>query len=374
VHKDHFFIKKGNTFSVVWWFIEYNPKMVYPKEQAMRLQPTLSITFCGLMFVACSEAEQHQSTSEIPESETFDDLEDKDAETEKEEGDWGEKEEDGESAECNNSQHENYRSVVHSSGSREYILHVPTSYNPERPTALIINFHGFGGCARDFADGVEFDHGLDHLADNENFLVAYPQAVFREKGDRYWEPGDYGGEDIVSNDVFFTEQLIANIASDFNVDTSSVYATGYSNGGMMAYDLSCSGSDFIAAAGIMSGIMLSNTCDNNNSTSIIHFHGIADDAIPYDGSGDFPAVLDVIDFWLGHNNIPSSSLMTTELNNGDVVREEYTGGAEDSSVALYTVYHEYDMEGGHVWFSDDIDGVHPSQSMWEFLSRYQRDN
>lgn len=347
----------------------------------MRRQPILTITLCGFMFAACSEAESNQSESQTQESEASDGLGDQGSETEKEEhGEWTKeegdeegKEESGESAECNNLEHEDYRSLVHSSGTRDYILQVPTSYNPNHPPSLIINFHGFGGCASDFADGTESPNGF-HTLVGENVLVAYPQAVFREKGAQYWEPGDNGGEDILINDVFFTKQLVADIARDFHVDSSRVYATGYSNGGMMAYDLSCSGSDVIAAAGIMSGIMLSNTCDNNTPTSIIHFHGIADDVIPYDGSGDFPAVLDVVDFWLAHNNISSSSVMTTELNNGDVVRDEYMGGAEDSSVVLYTVYHEEDMDGGHVWFSNDIDGMSPSQIMWEFLSSHQREN
>ena len=361
----------------------------------MRRKPALTLILCGFICIACNESEQNKSESETAEkSETFDGTEgtekeeskEEDEEYEKEEGgedgkEGGEggkeesveggKEESGDQLTCTNSDHEGYRTLVHESGSREYILHVPPSYDSENPGSLIINFHGFGGCASDFIG--ETDYELNDVADQENVIIAYPQAVLREKGAAYWEPGDSGGADILVNDVFFTEQLIADIFNEFQVDTTKVYATGYSNGGMMAYDLSCSGSDFIAAAGIMSGIMLSNACDNSTPTSIIHFHGIADEVIPYDGSGDFPAVLNVIDFWVEHNGIDESNLVSTQLNNGDVVRDEYTGGAQESSVVLYTIHNENGMEGGHVWFSGDIDGVSPSQLMWDFLSAYQLD-
>jgi polyhydroxybutyrate depolymerase len=204
--------------------------------------------------------------------------------------------------------------------------------------------------------------------------VAYPQGVVREKGAAEWDPGDNGSRNIKENDVYFAEQLISDISNEYNVDLSRVYATGYSNGGMMAYGLACSKGNRIAAAGIMSGIMLQGTCDVNEYTSIIHFHGIADDALPYDGNQDFQPVSDVIDFWLNHNNIPTSSLVTTELNGGDVVRDEYTGGNESTSVVLYTINSEHDKPGGHVWFSDDIGGTNPNQILWDFLSNYSLDD
>ena len=270
--------------------------------------------------------------------------------------------------ECNNSAEDGYRTIVQDTVTREYILHVPASYDSNTPTPLVINFHGFGGCAADYSEVIGDFYNLDSLADISNFLVAYPQAVVREKGAAYWDPGDDGSQNINENDVYFAEQLISDISNEYNVDLSRVYATGYSNGGMMAYGLACSRGDLIAAAGIMSGIMLQGTCDVNEYTSIIHFHGIADDVLPYEGNQDFQSVADVVKFWLNHNNILSSSLETTELNGGD------TGGNENTSVVLYTINREHDKPGGHVWFSDDIGGTNPNQILWDFLSNYSLDD
>ena len=87
--------------------------MVQLKEKAMRLQPALTITLGGLMFIACSEAEPKQGGTETQESETFDELDELDTEAgeegKEESGEEGKeesgeegKEESGEAAECNN--------------------------------------------------------------------------------------------------------------------------------------------------------------------------------------------------------------------------------------------------------------------------------
>jgi len=240
---------------------------------------------------------------------------------------------------------------------------------------LIINFHGFGDCAANYSTTVGELYNLNSLANSENFLVAYPQGVTRAKGSPEWDPGDNGSQNINENDIYFTEQLITDISNEYNIDPSRVYATGYSNGGMMAYGLACSRTDLIAAAGIMSGVMLQeDSCDPNEYTSIIHFHGIADDVLPYEGNQDYQSISDIINFWLDNNNIPATNLTTTDLNDGDVTLEEYTGGNENTAVTLYTINREFEKEGGHVWFSGDIDGSSPNQILWDFLSTYSLDD
>ena len=208
---------------------------------------------------------------------------------------------------------------------------------------MIINFHGFGGCAANFAVDIGGgDTGLNVAANNNNFMVAYPQGVTRAKGSPEWNPEGSGIQNIMDNDVYFAEELISEISNEYNIDPLKIYATGYSNGGMMVYGLACTKSDLFAAVGIMSGIMLEGSCDENEFTSVIHFHGIADEVLPMDGNQDFQSVSDVINFWLNHNNISTSSLLTEKLNSGDVIRDEYTAGSENLAVVLYTVNSEYD--------------------------------
>lgn len=270
-----------------------------------------------------------------------------------------------------NSGAEEYRTIERGSAIREYILHVPPSYEINTPIPLLINFHGFGGSAYEFSLSTgEGNANLNSLADSQNFMVVYPQGIERSKGGAEWDPGDNGNPDINDNDLYFVEQLILEINNDYNIDLTRVYAAGYSNGGMMAYGLACSRSTQIAAVGIMSGTMLPDICDQNEFTSIIHFHGIEDDVLPYDGNQDFQSVSMVVNFWLNHNHILSSSQITTQLNGGDVIQDVYKSATENLSVVLYKINREYDKPGGHVWFTGDIEGTNPNEVLWEFLSNY----
>lgn len=251
---------------------------------------------------------------------------------------------------------------------RYYTLYVPESYDVNTATPLLINFHGFGGDANAYMEEVGQDSDLHDVAEEEQFIVVYPQGVIRAKGASEWDPADNGLQNIIDNDVFFTEKLIEAIQSAYNIDLNKVYAAGYSNGGMMSYGLACNMADQIAAVGIMSGIMLVDSCESDEYTSIIHFHGSADDVLPLQGNTDYQSVAAVRDFWLEHNNIPSTNLISTSFNGGDVLRDEYTGGNENTSFVLYTVLNEFNAPGGHVWFRQAIDGQSPSQILWSFLN------
>lgn len=266
---------------------------------------------------------------------------------------------------CDISTHDGYHTLTSGEETREYILHIPSSYDGNLATPVIINYHGYAGCALDFSNLVGNDLGLNALADAENFIVVYPQAIVREKGDAYWEPGDNGNQNIRDNDSHFTRELISALSTTYNIDVSRVYATGYSNGGMMAYGLACATDDMIAAVGVMSGIMLEDACQNNGYTSVIHFHGLDDNVLPYAGNVDYQSVQEVIDLWVSLNSIPDSGISSTELDNGDVILDTYLGGIENSDVILYTL-----KKGDHVWFNNDINGQSANQILWDFLSKH----
>ena len=264
----------------------------------------------------------------------------------------------------------NYAALSYNGQTRYYTLYVPESYDASQGASLVINYHGFGGEAFAHLEEVGVQFGLHYVAEAGQFIVVYPQGVERDKGAPEWDPGDNGLEDITSNDVFFTQQLIATLASNYSIDTDRVYAIGYSNGGMMAYGLACNLADQIAAVGIMSGVMLEDDCNTDFTTSVIHFHGINDDVLPYTGNSDYQSIDSIVDFWLDHNQIPSSSLNQSNLENGAVLLEEWTGGSEGTAYTLYTINEENGSPGGHVWFSAAIDGRSPNQILWDFLSAF----
>ena len=85
--------------------------------------------------------------------------------------------------------------------------------------------------------------------------------------------------------------MVSAIEHALPVSADRVYATGISNGGIMAYDLACQTTIF-AAIGPDSATELGR-CPQPSPTSVIAIHGTADKNIPYNGGeGDGTAHID----------------------------------------------------------------------------------
>ncbi|MGH8245909.1 MAG: alpha/beta hydrolase family esterase, partial [Gammaproteobacteria bacterium] len=121
---------------------------------------------------------------------------------------------------------------------RSYILHVPPSFDPDQPVAVVLIFHGGGGNA----DNAVRMTGFNGQSDESGFLAVYPNGSGR-LGDLVltWNGGDccgYAQEHNV-DEVGFLRALLTDLNSSVRVDASRVYATGMSNGAIFAYRLAC---------------------------------------------------------------------------------------------------------------------------------------
>lgn len=154
-----------------------------------------------------------------------------------------------------------------------------------RPAPLVVMLHGgFGSAAR-----AERSYHWDEQATAARFVVAYPDGLhhaWNAGGGCCGVPGRQG-----TDDVAFITAMVAAIAREVPIDPDRVYATGISNGGMMAYRLACDTTIF-AAIGPDSATMLG-PCRSPAPLSVIHIHGTADRNIPYRGGpGDGVARID----------------------------------------------------------------------------------
>jgi polyhydroxybutyrate depolymerase len=151
--------------------------------------------------------------------------------------------------------------------------------------ALVVMLHGgFGTGAQ-----AEKSYHWDTAADRAHFVVAYPDGL-----DRAWNTG--GGCCGVpgrtdADDIGFITAMVSAIEHELPVSPRRVYATGISNGGIMAYILACQTTVF-AAIGPDSATELG-ACPAPAPVSVIAIHGTADQNIPYDGGrGDGVAHID----------------------------------------------------------------------------------
>jgi polyhydroxybutyrate depolymerase len=154
----------------------------------------------------------------------------------------------------------------------------------------------------------------------------------------------------LAKDVRFISDLIDTLKAAYNIDGARVYADGLSNGGGMAFVLSCTLSDRIAAVGMVASAQLLpfDWCTDQRAVPMIAFHGTADRTVPYHGGKSWVAPVAFPDMptwaadWARRNQCrpnPVESLVAA-----DVTRLEYSDCADDAAVVLYTI-----REGGHSW-------------------------
>ena len=173
--------------------------------------------------------------------------------------------------------------ISHDGQTREYLMYVPTSHDGNSQLPLMFNFHGGGGNA----DGQLYLSDMRSLADEENFIVVYPQGTALDSGDGHWNTMiSSAGNKSSTDDIGFISALIDELAVSHNIDTERVYATGYSNGAGFAYTLACHLSDKIAAIAPVSGLMMDErhgACQPTHPTGVLIVNGTADGARPYGG-------------------------------------------------------------------------------------------
>ncbi len=100
----------------------------------------------------------------------------------------------------------------------------------DTPSPLVLVFHGLADSAWNFADIVGF-HGQWPEA-----TVAYPEGLPRE--DRGGSRGWHGFRDNdLNDDLAFVDALLDRLSERYRVDPGRIYATGFSNGGHMTFNL-----------------------------------------------------------------------------------------------------------------------------------------
>jgi polyhydroxybutyrate depolymerase len=264
----------------------------------------------------------------------------------------------------------NNGSIVSSGEKREYLLYVPRTYDRARPTPLVISMHGAGGWPVQQRDMSRWNR----LADEHGFIVVYPAGT-GGAGPRIWR---MGGE----RDVRFIADLIDTLEAAYNIDPARIYANGLSNGGGMAFVLSCTLSDRIAAVGMVGAAQLLpwSWCTDRRPVPMINFHGTADRFAPYNGGSSWvtgtplPGVEIWTANWARRNRCGPKPVESAAA--ADVTRREYTNCADDAAVVLYTI-----RGGGHTWpggeplpewFAGSTSrSIDASSQMWAFFGAHR---
>lgn len=262
---------------------------------------------------------------------------------------------------------------------RTYRVYIPESYDPEQATPLVIVLHGAGGIGA----GIERFSGYSDLAEEEGFLVVYPDGI-----NGVWNDGRIDPDLFNINDVGFLQLIIEFMTANTNVDTQRVYIIGYSMGGMLAIRAGCELGDQIAAVGTAAATMpvfLIPTCREADPFPLMMMHGSADEIVPAQGiENGYLSSFNSVDFWVEQNLCASDT--------GDILENINEVGDDGTSLERLTftacapnvefVYFNIDG-GGHTWPGREIVAPIPlglttaevdaTTTLWDFVSRFTLD-
>lgn len=269
-----------------------------------------------------------------------------------------------------------YDSIAHDGLVRTYQLHLPTDYSSDTIHSLLIALHGGFGSGLQ----LELQTQLSEKADEENFIVVYPDGVLSPLGIRTWNAGTCCGYSAGNsiNDVGFIATLMDSLSNNYSIDSLRVYVTGMSNGAMMSYRIACELSDRIAAIAPVAGTMTAEMCNAVNTLPIIHFHSYLDSNVPYNGGiGDGvsshynPPLDSVLNVW--------SSIDGCEIENDTLTNDSsFTHVIWNNCDCEGSIEYYITQDGGHSWpgGNQTIIGDQPSEVinandlMWQFFEQH----
>jgi len=223
---------------------------------------------------------------------------------------------------------------------RQYRLHLPVTYDPWRPSALVLAFHGHGSSAALFEQLTRFSA----LADSKGFIAVFPQGAVGPDGRTGWNTSR--AKDPTLNDLLFVSDLLSRLQSQLCVDPARVYAAGFSNGGGFTAVLACRFAGRIAAFASVSGEYYPQPggCDPARPVPILEIHGTADPIVPYLGSLRlrYPSVSAWLSGWALRDGCRGGP--STFYQQGGVTGQAWTRCRGTGAVAHYTI-----LSGWHVW-------------------------
>jgi len=162
--------------------------------------------------------------------------------------------------------------TIQSSGqSRTYILDIPANYDRNHAYRLIFGLHWLNGTANDVAtggsDGAVFAfYGQKQLSNGSTIFVA-PQGI------------NNGWANTNGQDVTLVDDLLRLVEGDLCVETTQVFAMGWSFGGAMSFALACARPTVFRAVVVYSGANLSGCSGGTQPVAYFGIHGIHDSVL-----------------------------------------------------------------------------------------------
>lgn len=270
------------------------------------------------------------------------------------------------------------KSLPHKEEKRRYLVYTPPSYDsePRKAFPVVFNFHG-GGMT--MAEQMLYTQ-MNRAADRHRFIVVYPAGIKQD-----WNVGFGMSYVDGTDDIGFTEALLAKLKQDYRVDGERVYATGLSRGGFFALRIAAELPHLFAAVAAVGAPMPEPVLKHHTKpgkVGVLLMHGTADKVVAYGGKPTgYLSAEESFNYWAKWNGagVDTASRLVIDADPGDgtdVAWVEQGNGRQ--SVALATI-----REGGHTWPGADpfnvglpigktTRDIDANDVIWRFLDKHRR--
>ena len=280
--------------------------------------------------------------------------------------------------------------LTHDDYERSWLTVLPKNYSAKQSYPLVIALHGGGGTAKQLMNNTR--RRFNKLATKEGFVVVYPQGVKKSWNDNSARDQNGFARKENIDDVGFIKKMIASLESNYNINSSEIFACGISNGGLMSQTLAMELPEKINAIGMVASNFGEDQIHEVKGVvpfSIIFIHGTDDPIFPYNEGyievfnkkrGNVMGIEKSIDYMCNLNgnskNVVSIPIKNTNENDG--CRSEKIIYPNDRNPAFKVELIKVE-NGGHTWpgakeqrlikrlvgkTTQDFDA---SDALWEFF-------
>lgn len=280
--------------------------------------------------------------------------------------------------------------IRHGGRNRTYLVHVPPGTSA-LALPVVLAFHGGGGNASGFRLYAE----LDRVADREQFVVVYPNGTGPLPNRLLtWNAGDgccgYALTNGI-NDMGFAATVVGDLATRIRIDTRRVYATGHSNGAILAHRLAAERSGIVAAIVAVAGALDLRAFAPTRSVPVMQIHSVDDPRALYAGGlgPPFPGtenrvfhqpVQAGIDRWIAANQCSTRADTAARKAEGSqtatlLVWKGCRDGAEVAHWKLTGSGHGWPGDaappGGEALAGPQTSLIRAADEIWAFVSRFR---
>lgn len=245
--------------------------------------------------------------------------------------------------------------LMHDGIERRYEVHIPPGYTGTTAVPLMLVIHG----AHNTPQMARSWSKMDAVADKNGFIIAYPAGV------DCWNAGSIlPGCTAADDDLGFLLSVVDDVSNHTCIDPKRVFASGISNGAMMAQYLGCQAADVFAAVAGVAGP--GGRCTPSRPITVVYFHGTADTTV------GFSSAESTFTGWASRDDCTGEPVET--YNQGSTVCRTYQNCNEGVEVAFCAI-----TGMGHCWPEDTncapqrgagVSDFEASPMMWSYFSRH----